>query len=143
MRVVASLAICVGTGMLSPALAVDPPVESASAPFTRDEQLLLARGFHVVEDNGRFKTDHGERIFCRREMSVGSRIISEQVCGTAKQINDMSRQSGAAASRKPGPAAWRPARGARPLRTPWALRSVVGKEPCGTDSGVVRPRDTR
>ncbi|MDB6159201.1 MAG: peptidase caspase catalytic subunit p20 [Gammaproteobacteria bacterium] len=143
MHVAVCPAICVGTGVLSQALATDPTsvtpqslaaaqsvasatptpapppaavvaspatpvaatpagatvtpsvpvVKSDDAPFTRDEQLLLARGFHVVEDNGQFRTDHGDKIFCHREMSAGSRIASEQICGTAKQINDMSRET--------------------------------------------------
>lgn len=85
MRVLVSLAICVGTGVLSQALANDPaPVTpqpqaamqshssatsapaTPAAPFTPDEQLLLARGFRVAQENGQAKTGFRSQAYAAK-----------------------------------------------------------------------------
>jgi hypothetical protein len=91
MRVVIYLAICVGSGALSQALAADQ--QAPPAQLTHDEQLLLQRGFHAVQEKGQFKTDNGQKIFCRKLAAPGSRIASREICGTVDQLNDIEKQT--------------------------------------------------
>ena len=105
MRVLISLAICIGAGAASEASAIalletpaSPNPAGATvtvqgtkpdtAPLTRDEQNAVARGFHLMQNNGQVVTQNGERVFCRKEMPIGSRIATEDHCGTAKQLRD-------------------------------------------------------
>lgn len=105
MRVLISLAICVGAGLASEAGAfalLETPAspnpagatvtvqgtKPDSTPLTRDEQMAVARGFHLMEHNGQVVTEHGDRVFCRKEMPIGSRIATEDHCGTAKELKD-------------------------------------------------------
>src|SRR5689334_22466962 len=72
---------------------VNPISGTPAVSFTPEEQSLLARGFRVVKENGHPKTEGGEKIFCRKETAIGPHIPTEQVCGTAKQLNDISNQT--------------------------------------------------
>ena len=47
--------------------------------LTHDEQLLVSRGYKVQVVNG-------EKIFCRREQQIGSRLNEVKRCGTASQL---------------------------------------------------------
>ncbi len=47
--------------------------------LTHDEQLLVSKGYKVQVVNG-------EKIFCRREEVLGSRLGEKKVCGTASQF---------------------------------------------------------
>ena len=52
------------------------------------EKSLLARGFHLSGTNA-----SGERILCRAQVAAGSRIASEEWCGTAQQLEQETRQT--------------------------------------------------
>ena len=60
-------------------------VSAADIPLTTEEKSLLARGFHITA-----RGDSAERIFCRREVAVGSHIASDEVCGTVRQLKELS-----------------------------------------------------
>jgi tetratricopeptide (TPR) repeat protein len=59
-----------------------------TGPVTPKEQALLDRGFTVVQS-----TEQGEKVFCRKEADVGPRIPAKQICGTARQLEELSRQT--------------------------------------------------
>ena len=61
--------------------AAKPPVviKSDKAELTHDEQLLVSRGYKLEVRNG-------DRVFCRREQVLGSRLGDKKVCGTASQF---------------------------------------------------------
>jgi hypothetical protein len=70
----------------TPAAAVPSPAASqAAAPKTAapalssDEQRLLSQGYKPQMRNG-------EKIYCRREAELGSRIPAAQHCGTVAQL---------------------------------------------------------
>jgi len=49
----------------------------------------MMRGFRVVKDKGKYTTEGNERIFCKKEIQIGSRISTKEICGTAAQIKKM------------------------------------------------------
>ena len=63
-------------------------VSAADIPLTTEEKSLLARGFHITA-----RGDSAERIFCRREVAVGSHIASDEVCGTVRQLKERTQQT--------------------------------------------------
>jgi hypothetical protein len=75
------LTILAAVGMEALGLASEPSVD-----FTPDEQAVLARGFKWMEG----RSDHGEKIFCRREVNFGPRV-AEPLCGTGQQLKDLSK----------------------------------------------------
>ena len=61
--------------------ATKPPVvmKNGKPELTHDEQLLVNKGYKVQVVNG-------EKIFCRREEVLGSRLGEQKVCGTLSQF---------------------------------------------------------
>ena len=58
------------------------PTKTLSAPaLSADEQRLLSQGYKPQMRNG-------EKIYCRREAQLGSRIPDVQHCGTVTQLKD-------------------------------------------------------
>jgi hypothetical protein len=47
--------------------------------LTHQEQLLLSRGYKLEPRNG-------EKVFCRREQQIGSRLAEVKRCGTASDF---------------------------------------------------------
>jgi hypothetical protein len=54
-------------------------VKSDKPELTHDEQLLVSKGYKVQVVNG-------EKIFCRREQQIGSRLNEVKRCGTVSQL---------------------------------------------------------
>jgi hypothetical protein len=52
---------------------------TAAAALSADEQRLIAKGYKPQMRNG-------EKIYCRREAPLGSRISDVQHCGTVSQL---------------------------------------------------------
>jgi cytoskeletal protein RodZ len=61
--------------------ATKPPVviKSDKPELTHEEQLLVSRGYKV-------ETHNGEKVFCRREQVLGSRLNEVKKCGTVSQL---------------------------------------------------------
>ena len=70
----------------SPAAASQPaaPKATAAAALSGDEQRLLSQGYKPYMRNG-------EKIYCRREAQLGSRISDVQHCGTVAQLTTATR----------------------------------------------------
>ena len=92
MRFAATVLACLGVGAASGALG-DPP---ASPPTTTpssatqtpapakpavdpEEKRLIAQGY-------RAKMRHGEKVFCRTEPELGSRLGGKEICGTVADL---------------------------------------------------------
>jgi hypothetical protein len=56
------------------------------------EKHFLAEGYKV-------EMHHGEKYFCRREETLGTRLGAEKVCGTAQQLQANEREARAAYQR--------------------------------------------
>jgi hypothetical protein len=54
-------------------------IKSDKPELTHDEQLLVSKGYKLEIRNG-------QKIFCRREEVLGSRLGEKKVCGTASQF---------------------------------------------------------
>ena len=64
----------------SPAAASQPAAPKATTPaLSADEQRLLSQGYKPQMRNG-------EKVYCRRETELGSRLGSVQRCGTVTQL---------------------------------------------------------
>jgi hypothetical protein len=66
-----------------------PPASAASTTTPKDdtdERQLIAEGYHA-------EMRHGQKLFCRREQALGSRLGGHQVCGTVEEIKAMTRAS--------------------------------------------------
>jgi len=103
---------CLGAAAATSALADPPSTQSqtsspaASAPaastptkstslkdeFTPDENHFIQEGYHL-------EMHHGERTFCRYEVSTESRVERHKFCGTVDQL----KASEAASQRAFGP----------------------------------------
>jgi hypothetical protein len=54
-------------------------IKSTKPELTHDEELLVDRGYKL-------EMRKGEKWFCRREQSLGSRLAEKKVCGTASML---------------------------------------------------------
>ena len=100
MRFVVGVLACIGAGVLTVAVADPPPPEQPSAPAAQapsapqstpvasavakpaidpDEKRLISQGYKPEMRNG-------EKVFCRREQTLGSRLGEAKHCATAEQL---------------------------------------------------------
>ena len=83
----ASPATSAATGVPAPPAASAPVASPPAAPkaaapeLSAAEQRLLSQGYKPQMRNG-------EKIYCRREAQLGSRIPDVQHCGTVAQLKD-------------------------------------------------------
>ena len=84
---------------LTPAPASPAPVTLQTAPAAAatpaidpEERRLLAQGY-------RMQMRHGEKVFCRREEVLGSRLEGKMNCSTAQQLKSTQDQAQEAAQR--------------------------------------------
>ncbi|SRR6266436_5294088 len=84
---------------LTPAPATPAPVTPQTAPAAAatpaidpEERRLLAQGY-------RMQMRHGEKVFCRREEVLGSRLEGKMNCSTAQQLKSTQDQAQEAAQR--------------------------------------------
>lgn len=68
----------------SPAAAQPAAPKTAAPALSVDEQRLLSQGYKPQMRNG-------EKIYCRREAQLGSRISDVQHCGTVAQLTTATR----------------------------------------------------
>ena len=83
----------------TPAPATPAPVTPQTAPAAAatpaidpEERRLLAQGY-------RMQMRHGEKVFCRREEVLGSRLEGKMNCSTAQQLKSTQDQAQEAAQR--------------------------------------------
>ena len=65
--------------LTSPAASQPAAAKAAAPSLSADEQRLLSQGYKPQMRNG-------EKIYCRREAELGSRISAVQHCGTVTQL---------------------------------------------------------
>jgi len=63
-----------------------PAAAAAKPPVDPREQRLLSQGFKPM-------TRNGEKLFCKRETQLGSRLSTVERCGTVDQLSDEIRVS--------------------------------------------------
>jgi hypothetical protein len=68
------------------AAATSAVTASAKAAIDRDEKDALARGYKL-------EMRHGERFFCRREETLGSRVEPQKVCAKASDLRAAADQT--------------------------------------------------
>lgn len=117
MRLVVGMFTCLGLAALTSALA-DPPAAqpqasapaaapSASAPAAAStastnqaaaEEAAKAaevssKEKHFMSEGYRPEMHNGEKIFCRKESVLGSRLASQKICGSIDQLEAAERET--------------------------------------------------
>ncbi len=54
---------------------------------------------HFLSEGYKMEMHNGEKVFCRREEQLGSRLGAQKVCGTAQQLQATEREAQAAYQR--------------------------------------------
>jgi hypothetical protein len=54
---------------------------------------------HFLSEGYKMEMHHGEKVFCRREDVLGSRLGAQKVCSTAQQLTATERQAKASVDR--------------------------------------------
>jgi hypothetical protein len=54
---------------------------------------------HFLAEGYRIEMHNGEKLFCRREEKIGSRLGGQMSCGTAEQLNQTEQEAKAAYQR--------------------------------------------
>jgi len=102
MRITAAILACLGTGALSVALA-DPPASAPAAPTATAatsaaaapaappapdalEKHFLSEGYHV-------EMRHGDKVYCRYEAEIGSRVNRQKLCGSLVELKSAEEQA--------------------------------------------------
>lgn len=75
------------------------PAQSAAAPSKSEDSRALEREKHFLAEGYRIEMRHGEKVFCRREDTMGTRLGAQKVCSTAEQLTDTERQAQASVNR--------------------------------------------
>jgi len=76
----------------APATAQAAPADAATPAIDPEERRLLAQGY-------RMQMRRGEKVFCRREEVLGSRLEGKMNCSTAQQLKSTQDQAQEAAQR--------------------------------------------
>lgn len=116
MRFMIGVLACTGLGVLSLSLA-DPPNSSAaqgvsaggtlpaaatatahaatpsSTPATPAAPAIDLEEKHLLAEGYRVEIRHGQKMFCRREQVLGSRVEGQKFCGTAEQLKATESQA--------------------------------------------------
>lgn len=122
MRLIVGMLVCIGAGAVaaadtppptptqpaassvatSSASAAAPPTASvagtshaAAAAADPREKILKAKGY-------RLEMRHGEKVYCRSEEVLGSRLAARKICGTVMELQDrehLSQEMAASAQR--------------------------------------------
>ncbi|HUA90007.1 MAG TPA: hypothetical protein VL994_11255 [Steroidobacteraceae bacterium] len=111
MRLFSGAFAVIGMGLVSIALADTPPAaptastpsSTAAAPApsatpaasttaaASDEPTQLER--HFISEGYRLKMHGGQKLYCRKEAQIGSRLASTESCGTVDQLKSMEDQT--------------------------------------------------
>jgi hypothetical protein len=129
MRLVACVLACVGAGGMALALADPPatpaPAASAASPSTQSAASVAAPAAsapaptaqaptstvnveaereqqeekHFLAEGYKLEMHNGEKMFCRREEQMGTRLGAQKFCSTAQQLEVTEREAKAAVQR--------------------------------------------
>ena len=124
MRLVACVLACVGAGGMALALADPPatpaPAASAASPSTQAAASVAAPAAaapaptstvnveaereqqqekHFLAEGYKLEMHNGEKMFCRREEQMGTRLGAQKFCSTAQQLEVTEREAKAAVQR--------------------------------------------
>jgi hypothetical protein len=75
--------------------AAQPAADAAAAQADAQEKHFVSEGYSV-------EMHHGNKMFCRREDQLGSRLGAKKYCSTGEQLAETERQ----AQRSMDPATW-------------------------------------
>jgi hypothetical protein len=85
-----------------------PAADAASgAPAADSKSTVLVQGKaeedalekHFLAEGYKMEMHNGEKLFCRREQQLGSRLGDHKNCGTAEQLNFTEQEAQAAVQR--------------------------------------------
>lgn len=82
--------------------AAQPPDAAASAAAAAKAAQADAQEKHFVSEGYSVEMHHGEKMFCRREEELGSRLGAKKYCSTGEQLAETERQ----AQRAMDPSTW-------------------------------------
>jgi hypothetical protein len=71
------------------AVIVTAPATTAAAKTPEIDQVDK----HFLSEGYKMEMHHGEKVFCRREEVLGSRLGAQKVCSTALQLTETERQA--------------------------------------------------
>lgn len=105
MRTAVVILACLGAGALSVAIADPPaaPAEPTSAPTAdapksasvKDELTPLEK--HFVSEGYHAEMRRGNKVFCRYEAAIGSRVDRQKICGSVEELKSAEEQAQAGA----------------------------------------------
>ena len=78
-----------------------PAAQAASAPAQDNKPAVIVQGTpevdtvekHFLAEGYKLEMRNGEKVFCRREEQLGSRLGGQKVCSTALQLRVTERQA--------------------------------------------------
>jgi hypothetical protein len=84
-----------------------PPQESKPAAAADGKSTVVVQGAaeqdplekHFLAEGYRIEMHNGERLLCRREEELGSRLAGRMVCSTPQQLNQTEQEAKAAYQR--------------------------------------------
>jgi hypothetical protein len=88
----ASAAAPAATAPASPA-AVTPPVTAPASAAAAKTPEIDQVDKHFLSEGYKMEMRHGEKVFCRREDVLGSRLGAQKFCSTAQQLTATEREA--------------------------------------------------
>jgi hypothetical protein len=81
--------------------AAAPAAEAAKAPGVLIESTpdVDTMEKHFLAEGYKMEMRNGEKVFCRKEETIGSRLQAKKSCGTALQLSETEREAKASVSR--------------------------------------------
>ena len=77
----------------APATSPTPAAPKVAAPAASTSAAEEERERHFLSEGYRLEMRNGEKVFCRREEMLGSRLGAQKVCASALQLTETERQA--------------------------------------------------
>lgn len=77
----------------TPASSATPAAPKVAAPAASTSAAEEERERHFLSEGYRLEMRNGEKMFCRREEVLGSRLGAQKVCASALQLTETERQA--------------------------------------------------
>ena len=77
----------------TPATSATPAAPKAAAAAASTSSAEEERERHFLSEGYRLEMRNGEKVFCRREEMLGSRLGAQKVCASALQLTETERQA--------------------------------------------------
>ena len=91
MRFVVGVLACIGTAA--------PAAQTTNSEPAAEQATALEREKHFLAEGYKMEMRHGEKVFCRREEMLGSRLNAQKVCSTAEQLTRTETEAQASVTR--------------------------------------------